>query len=316
MERCMELVAQAAASDANVLITGKTGTGKELFAQAIHDNSPRKDMPFVVVDCASLPQTLMESILFGHEKGAFTGADKIQEGLIKLADRGTLFLDELGELPLSAQRAFLRVLQEHRFRPLGSRKEITSDFRVIAATNRDLDKLVQENKFREDLLFRLRAVTVELPPLRERLGDIKELMFYYVNKICTRHGTEVKGFSPEFREALCDYGWPGNIRELVNALESAIAAAFHETILYPKHLPTHIRVSLIRDSVAKNDDVTIPLATLKERRDSVVAREEWQYLQELMATTGGNIRNACEISGLSRARLYQLIKKHGIEIPE
>jgi two-component system NtrC family response regulator len=315
---CMELIAQAAASDANVLITGETGTGKELFAQAIHNNSSRVAMPFVTVDCASLPPTIIESILFGHEKGAFTGADRIQEGLIKQADGGTLFLDEVGDLPLSAQKAFLRILQEHRFRPLGAKREVKSEFRVIAATNRNLNTMVQGGKFREDLLFRLRAFTIELPPLRERLGDIKELIFYYVNKICARHDKEVKGFSPEFFEVLCAYDWPGNIRELVNTLESALAAALHETILYPKHLPTHIRVRLIRDSVSNKADITLPpvkTATLKERRDSVFAREERQYLQELMTMTGGNIREACEISGLRRARLYQLIKKHGIEIP-
>ncbi len=319
METCMELIAQAAASDANVLITGESGTGKELFAQAIHNNSSRRVMPFVTVDCASLPPSIIESILFGHEKGAFTGADRIQEGLIKQADGGTLFLDEVGDLPFSAQKAFLRVLQEHRFRPLGAKREVKSEFKVIAATNRDLDKMVQEDKFREDLLFRLHAFTIELPPLRERPGDIKEIIFYYVNKICTRHGTELKGFSPEFMEALCAYDWPGNIRELVNALESALATALHETILYPKHLPTHIRVHLIRDAVSKKDDITIPpvkMATLKERRESAFAREERQYLQELMAMTGGNIRDACKISGLRRARLYQLIKKHGIKIPD
>ena len=316
MERCMELIAQAAASDASVLITGETGTGKELFAQAIHNNSPRKNMPFVVVDCASLPQTLIESLLFGHEKGAFTGADKIQEGLIKQADRGTLFLDELGELPLTAQKTFLRVLQEHRFRPLGSKKEITSEFRVIAATNQDLSKLVQENKFREDLLFRLRTITIQLPPLRKRLGDIKELIFFYVNKICTRHGIEIKGFSPEFFEALCVYDWPGNVRELANALESSIASAIHESILYPKHLPTHIRVHLIRGAVDKKEKSTASfekLSSLKERRESVLAREEQKYLQELITATGGNMQEACRISGLHRARLYQLIKKHQVK---
>lgn len=319
METCMELIAQAAISDANVLITGESGTGKELFAQAIHNNSSRGAMPFVTVDCASLPPSIIESILFGHEKGAFTGADRIQEGLIKQADGGTLFLDEVGDLPFSAQKAFLRILQEHRFRPLGAKREIKSEFKLIAATNRDLDKMVQQDKFREDLLFRLQAFTIELPPLRERPGDIKEIIFYYVNKICARHDTEVKGFSPEFLEALCAYDWPGNVRELVNALESALAASLHETILYPKHLPTHIRVHLIRGAVTKKDDITISpvkMTTLKERRESAFAREERQYLQELMAMTGGDIKDACEISGLRRARLYQLIKKHDIKIPD
>ncbi len=319
MKACTEFIAQAAASDANVLITGETGTGKELFARAIHDNSALAHAAFVTVDCASLPPTIIESVLFGHERGAFTGADRSRDGLIKLSDSGTLFLDEVGELPLSAQKAFLRVLQERRFRPLGAKQELKSEFRLIAATNRDLNKMVQEGKFREDLLYRLRAFTIELPLLREHPGDIKELTFYYVNKICTRQGTELKGFSPEFIEALYAYEWPGNIRELVNALEGAVAAAFNEPILYPKHLPTHVRVRLVRDAVQKKDDATLPrgtLATLKERRESVFAREERQYLQELMDMTGGDIMKSCEISGLRRARLYQLIKKHGIEVPD
>ena len=318
MEASMQLIAQAAASDASVLLTGETGTGKELFAQAIHKNSSRGAMPFVTVDCASLPPSLIEGILFGHEKGAFTGADKIHEGLVKQADGGTLFLDEVGDLPLPAQRVFLRVLQERSFRPLGAKREFKSGFRLVAATNRDLDRMVEEGKFREDLLFRLRAITIEAPPLRERPGDIKELIFHYVNKISTRYGGEVKGFSPEFLEALCDYDWPGNIRELVNALESAIAAAIHETILYPKHLPTHIRVRLIRAAVSKNDETASPekLTTLKERRKSVLEDMERQYLQELVAITGGDIRESCKISGLSRSRFYQLVKKHDIEIPE
>jgi two-component system NtrC family response regulator len=316
MEACMELVAQAAASDASVLITGETGTGKELFARAIHSNSARSCMPFVTVDCASLPPTIIESILFGHEKGAFTGADRTREGLIKQADGGTLFLDEVGDLPLSAQKAFLRVLQEHQFRPLGAKREIRSEFRVIAATNRDLGKMVQDGNFREDLLFRLRAFTIEASPLREHAGDIKELTFYYLNKICTRLGAETKGFSPEFIETLCAYNWPGNIRELVNALESALATAHDDSILFPKHLPMHIRIRLARDAILKKEDIPLPqemTGTLKERRDSAVKREERQYLQELMVITGGNIRKACEISGLSRVRLHVLLKKHSIK---
>ncbi|MGO9139782.1 MAG: sigma-54-dependent transcriptional regulator [Syntrophales bacterium] len=316
MESCMELIAQAAASDVNILITGETGTGKELVAQAIHNNSRQAGMAFVTVDCASLPPSIIESILFGYEKGAFTGADRSREGLIKQVDGGTLFLDEVGDLPLSAQKAFLRVLQEHRFRPLGAKQEVKSEFRVIAATNRYLNKMVQEGKFREDLHFRLRALTIDLPPLRERRGDIKELIFYYVNKICMRHGTEIKGFSPEFIETLCAYDWPGNIRELVNALESSLAAALHESILYPKHLPTHIRILLARTAVQRKESITTPLAivyTLKERREFVLAREERQYLQDLLDMTGGNIKQACGIAGVSLPRMYQLIKKYKVK---
>jgi two-component system NtrC family response regulator len=316
MESCMELIAQATASDANILITGETGTGKELFARAIHNNSSRGGMAFVTVDCASLPSSIIESILFGHEKGAFTGADKSREGLIKQADRGTLFLDEVGDLPLIAQKSFLRVLQERHFRSLGAKQEIKSDFRVIAATNRELNKMVQEGQFREDLLFRLRAFNIEIPPLKEHVGDIQELAFYYVNKICTRHGTEVKGFSPEFIEAIFAYDWPGNIRELVNALESALATAYNDPILFPKHLPTHIRIHLARDAVQKKEAITSThgtMGTLKKHRESAVEKEERQYLQELMAITGGNIKKSCEISGLSKVRLYVLLNKYSIK---
>ena len=335
MKKCLDLMAQAAVSDANVLITGETGTGKEVFAQAIHDNSPRAAMPFVTVDCASLPPTLIESILFGHEKGAFTGADRLQEGLIKQADGGTLFLDEMGDLPLAAQKAFLRVLQERCFRPLGAKREVQSSFRVVAATNRNLEEMLKTGKFREDLLFRLRAFSIELPPLRGRREDIKDLIFYYVNRICQRQGIEVKGFSPEFIEALCSYDWPGNVRELVNAMESAIATSMDEAILYPKHLPIYIRVRLIGENLTKKKEdmasrpaaseepAVTPMAnfssgslpSLKVYREEVFAREEKAYLQKLMMMTGGKISHACNVSGLGRARLYQLIKKYGIDIP-
>ncbi len=316
MESCMELIAQATASDANVLITGETGTGKELFARAIHNNSSRGGMAFVTVDCASLPSSIIESILFGHEKGTFTGADKSREGLIKQADGGTLFLDEVGDLPLSAQKSFLRVLQERHLRPLGAKREIKVDFRVIAATNRDLNKMVHGGKFREDLLFRLRAFTIEMPPLKEHPGDIQELAFYYINKICMRHGTEVKGFSPEFFEALLAYDWPGNIRELVNALESAVATAYNDPILFPKHLPTNVRVHLARDAVQKKEGFPSThetIGTLKEHRELAIQKEERRYLQELMAITGGSIKKSCEISGLSRVRLYVLLNKYNIK---
>lgn len=318
METCMERIAHAAASDASVLISGETGTGKELFAQAIYINSPRSGKNFVTVDCASLPPTIIESILFGHEKGAFTGADRSQEGLIKQADGGILFLDEVGELPLAAQKSFLRVLQERRFRPLGAKQEIKSDFRVIAATNRDLDKMVQEGTFREDLLFRLRGYAIALPPLREHAKDINELALHYVNKLCNDHGIELKGFSPDFIDVLNAYPWPGNIRELVNALGRALAAALDEPILYSNHLPTHIRVRLARDAVRQKvgaADSTGIIGTLKERREAVVAQEEQLYLHDLMAMTDWNIKKACDISGLSRVRLYVLLSKYNIRRP-
>ncbi|MDQ5986722.1 MAG: Transcriptional regulatory protein ZraR [Syntrophus sp. SKADARSKE-3] len=316
MESCLKLVAQAAASNAPVVIYGETGTGKELFARAIHNNSARSDGAFVTVDCASLPPTIIESVLFGHEKGAFTGADRSHTGLIKQADGGTLFLDEVGELPLSAQRAFLRVLQERHFRTVGGQKEIMSDFRLVAATNRNLEGMVKDRKFRQDLLFRLRAMVIDLPPLREHPSDIREICFYYVNKLCALYGKETKGFSPEFFDVLCSYEWPGNIREQVNAIESCLAVADAEPILYPKHLPVNIRVQIARESVQdkKNENLlNKQFGTLKERREAAASNEEKKYLQDLMESVEGNINEACKISGLSRVRLYVLLNKHNIK---
>jgi two-component system NtrC family response regulator len=322
MRTCIDLLAQAAKSDANVLITGETGTGKELFAWAIHNNSHRANKNFVVVDCAALPETLVESMLFGYEKGAFTGADKTQDGLILQADGGTLFLDEVGELPLSIQSAFLRVLQEHRFRPISGKGEIESDFRLVAATNRDLDQMVKQGLFRKELLFRIQSFTIELPPLREYPEDIKEIAIYHMAKICERYGTGTKGFSPEFLEALTSYDWPGNVRELVNTLERAIAAARQDPILFPKHLPTHIRIQVARASIGKGTSskgglrgsaATFEvLPNLRDFREAAISEAEQRYLHDLMSVTGGNIKEACQISGLSRPRLYALLKKHNL----
>jgi two-component system NtrC family response regulator len=322
MRACIDLVAQAANSDATVLIIGETGTGKELFAYAIHDNSPRANKNFVVVDCAALPESLVESMLFGHEKGAFTGADRAQDGLVKQADGGTLFLDEVGELPLSTQSSFLRVLQERRFRSIGGKQEIESDFRLVAATNRDLEAMVKHGQFRKELLFRLRSFTIELPSLRERPEDIKELALYYVAQICERYGTDTKGFSPEFFEALDSYDWPGNVRELINTMERAIAAARQDPILFPKHLPTHIRIDVAKTSLRKEAPVGLRqmggadplkgLPSLRDFREKTIAEAEQQYLYDLMSLTGGDIKEACKISGLSRPRLYALLKKYHI----
>lgn len=315
---CLDLMAQAANTDANVLIFGETGTGKELFARAIHNNSSRAGKAFVVVDCATLPETLVEATLFGHEKGAFTGADRSQQGLVKQADGGTLFLDEIGELPLIIQRAFLRVLQEHRFRPIGSNREIESDFRLIAATNRNLDQRVQAAGFRQDLLFRLRSTSIDLPPLREHSEDIKDLAIYYIAKICDRYGIGTKGFAPEFFEALMAYSWPGNVRELINALESSITSARDDHTLFPIHLPTQIRAQLARASIDTQSsgdntfhghtDVSKPPPNLRELLDAT----ERQYLQDLINFTEGNVKEACRISGLSRSRFYDRLKKYAI----
>ncbi|MGA2403680.1 MAG: sigma-54 dependent transcriptional regulator [Syntrophobacteraceae bacterium] len=320
MKSCFDLVAQAAGSDMNVLITGETGTGKELFATAIHNNSSRANKPFVVLDCSALPETLVESILFGHEKGAFTGAEKARNGLIKQADGGTLFLDEVGELPFQVQKAFLRVLQERRFRPVGGHTEIESDFRLIAATNRDLQRMVHEGAFRNDFLFRLRSFIINLPPLRERSEDISDIARHYVAGICERHRIGLKGFSPEFMGSLAAYTWPGNVRELLHALERALYMAFHEPTLFPQHLPDHIRIDLVRHSIAStialgkgnSDSVSGPgLPSFREYRENT----DRQYFLELIALARGNIREACRISSLSRSRLYDLLKHHNVMNP-
>lgn len=315
---CFDRMARVACTDANILVTGETGTGKELFAHAVHENSPRHNRSFVVLDCSALPETLVESLLFGHSKGAFTSADKPQEGLIKQADGGTLFLDEVGELPLQIQKAFLRVLQERRFRPLGSRTEISSDFRLVAATNRNLAQMVLEGRFRDDLLFRLRSFVIDLPPLRERTGDIQDLTMHHLARVCERLKIGLKGMAPEFLEALNSYHWPGNVRELLNALERAVAAALFEPTLHVKHLPDEIRIALVRDSLAavsrsSNEESrppgwTEPPLAFKEYRQ----HSDRQYFLNLMAYSQGNVRRACTLSGLSRSRLYDLLKHHGI----
>ena len=318
IQQGLDLLAEAAACDANVLITGETGTGKELFASAIHENSRRSASGFVVVDCAALPTTLVESVLFGHVKGAFTGADRSRPGLVLQAHRGTLFLDEVGELPLRAQKTFLRVLQERRFRPVGDSVERESDFRLVAATNRDLGRRVREGRFREDLLFRLRSLTIEVPPLRERKEDIKDLAAHFIHKLAGRQGTPPKGFTPEFLEALQAHDWPGNVRELASAVETAVSLARNEPTLFALHLPARIRLGLTRSALragtgrpgARPNPVEAGegFPTLRRLMEST----ERQYLQRVLASTGGSVKDACRISGLSRSRLYERMKKYGI----
>lgn len=322
MKACHDLVAEAASCDANVLITGETGTGKELFAKAIHQNSSRAGRNFVIVDCAALTQSLTESTLFGYEKGAFTGADGRRDGLIKQADGGTLFLDEIGELPVSIQKSFLRVLQERRFRPLGGAKEIESDFRLLAATNRHLDKLVETGQFRKDLLFRIRSITLEVPPLREHLDDLVEIAIYHTTRICKRSRIELKQLSPDFQEALLSYTWPGNVRELVNAVERAIAAALSAPTLFRKHLPSAIRVKLaesraieeLPDEPGPGVAATPKLPRLKDLRELSYAQIEKDYLMKLLETTGRDIDQACRIADLGRTRLYELLRKYKITL--
>jgi len=325
LKDCLDLVAQAATSDSSVLITGETGTGKELFARAVHQNSNRSKKNFVVVDCAALPENLIEGMLFGHEKGAFTNADQAREGLILQANGGTLFLDEIGEMPLSLQKVFLRVLQEHRFRPLGSNRELESDFRLVAATNRNLDEMVKSERFRSDLLFRISTFVIELPNFRERPEDIQALARYHTDRICEHYDTPSKEFSPDFLKMLAAYSWPGNVRELVNTLERTIAAARFESILFPKHLPINLRIEVTKTTMKRETQSqqthqtteqcnSLSLPQLHEFRDSIYSNAEKQYLHDLMALTENNVTEACRVSGLSPSRLYALLKKQGIQL--
>ena len=311
LSKCLDQVARAAACDVSVLITGATGTGKELFAKAIHENSARADKNFVVVDCAALPATLIESILFGHVKGAFTSAEKQQDGLVRHAHGGTLFLDEVGELPINIQKTFLRLLQEHEYRPVGSSRHEYSDFRLVTATNRNLGDCVRTGDFREDLLFRLQAFAIELPPLKERLQDIRELVTYFIARLCDRYGLETKGVASDFIEALMAYDWPGNVRELYQTIEQVFTGALLGPTFFAIHLPEKFRVQQARAGFETRKNVEgldTMLASWREYKEV----HEKNYVQKLKLVADNNISEACRIAGLSRTRLYQLLSKYGV----
>ncbi len=314
--KCLDKVSTAASNDLPILITGETGTGKELFSKAIHNNSERSYEEFVVVDCAALPEHLVESTLFGHTKGAFTGADSNRKGLIKMADKGTLFLDEVGELPLSVQAKFLRALQEKQFRPIGGKKEIKSDFRLICATHRDLSDMVKKNQFREDLFFRMFSINIHLPPLKGRKNDIEDLALNHL-----KHKKKSCTMSQEFIEEIQMYEWPGNVRELINIIDKVSSDAGDGSTLFPHHLPGYIRAFNIRNkfSTPNNSDTSTkalfsggnkPGHNLKFKEH--IEKTKFEYLHDVLSTTKGNIREACELSGLSRSQLYRLIQQHNL----
>ena len=318
---CLNEAALAAACDLPVLVAGGTGTGKELLAKAIHLNSSRSGRNFVVVDCAALPETLVESILFGHEAGAYTGAGGKKEGLLKQADGGTLFLDEVGELSLGIQKAFLRFLQERSFRRVGGAMEISSNFRLIAATNRELVKMVREGRFRQDLLYRLNSLVISLPDLKERPDDIQMLTTYRLQQIGGQSCLGSKGFSAEVLEMLCRYDWPGNIRELFNVIDQAFVTAADNPTIYPAHLPAHIRIKATLDNLENKASIeraqgapppSGPPLKLKEARERAIAEFEKQYLTDLVSKTGWNIKEACRVAGISRPRLYELLRKYSL----
>lgn len=318
LKRCLDVAAKAAKTGGNLFVTGETGTGKDLIARAVHLNSSRSDKNFVTVDCTNLPDTLVESLLFGHRKGSFTGAVDHSEGLIKQADQGTLFLDEVGDLSKTAQKSILRVLQNKTYRPLGLKSELDCDFRLVSATNRNLKRMVDEGLFRKDLYYRLVTYQINLPPLRERLDDIKRLTRHYIEKICDEFGIRPKTVSRDFVETLMIYDWKGNVRELVNVLHAAIANSLNEPQLNPHHLPVELRIYCRRKTWQKKNDLDQGIKqhlgadepnfpSLKDFRQI----NEGQYLDALIKVSDGKIEKACHIAGVSRSGLYHLLDKHG-----
>lgn len=315
---CLDKLANAATGEASVLLTGETGTGKELFARAVHENSARADNPFIVVDCASLPETLIESTLFGHTKGAYTGAEKATEGLIQLANGGTLFLDEVGELPFDVQKKFLRVIQEGKYRQVGSATELYSNFRVVAATNCDLDQMIQARTFRADLLYRLRSFHIHLPPLRARPEDIPALTKHIVSHLCDGLHIKQKILTTDFISHLEAHRWLGNVRELYQLLEEVCGRAYQHQILFACHLPEHIRIIQAQQKLQNKSARRVKKQNQHNARISPIPWKEYKtvsekkYLTSLMAYSANNIQEACKISGISRARMYQLLKRQCI----
>ncbi len=297
MQSIFNLIEDIAPTDATVLIQGESGTGKELVARAIHQKSPRKDKPFIVIDCSAYPATLLESELFGHEKGAFTGAIRQKSGRFEQADGGTVFLDEIGEIPLPAQIKLLRVLQTHQFERLGGEKTLSVNLRVIAATNRNLLDEVKRGQFREDLYYRLNVIPIQLPPLRERRNDIPVLASHFLNRFAAdHHGKKIEGFSPETMGLLLDYLWPGNVRELENTIEHA-AVLVKGGRIGPVHLPSALHAFASSPQIAKS---------------STMAENESRLLQVTMEECGWNKREAARRLGISRSTLYEKLKKFSI----
>jgi two-component system response regulator GlrR len=296
MQAVLESVARIAKTDSTVFIHGESGTGKELIARAIHLAGARKDKPFVAINCAAIPETLLESELFGHEKGAFTGAVRSSKGLFVQAHEGTMFLDEIGDMPLSIQAKFLRVLQERQFFPVGGESPVTVDVRVIVATNKVLEDEVRQGLFREDLFYRIHVIPIELPPLRERKEDIPVLAEHFLKKFSGQMGKKITGLAPLALQRLMLHNWPGNVRELENTMEYAVTMARQEIITEDLVLP-------VKAGAAEE-----PIKPLKEARDDF----EKNYIIQLLEMTRGNVSRAAELAGKYRADFYNLLKKYVI----
>ena len=293
----LELAHQVAASDATVLVLGESGTGKEVVAREIHRASPRARAPFVAVNCSAIPETLLESELFGHEKGSFTGAVRQKKGRFELAEGGTIFLDEIGDMSPALQAKLLRFLQDHRLQRIGGSADIPMDARVIAATNRDLEREVAEERFREDLFFRLNVVTITVPPLRERVEDVPPLVEHFL-KLHAPEGVKPKKVSPRAMRLLTAYPWPGNVRELENAVQRAVVLSRGETI-FPEHLPPRVR------SAETDGAEPVPGRTMREIERDVIVKT--------LRETGGNRTNAAKILGIARRTLQNKIKEYEID---
>jgi len=294
MQQIIEVIKVVAKSNATVLISGDSGTGKELVARAIHSQSYRKDKPFIAVSCAALPESLLESELFGHEKGAFTGAHAQRKGKFEIANRGTLFLDEIGEMSANIQVHLLRVLEEKEFARVGGNELIKVDVRVISATNKDMKKAVASGQFREDLYYRLNVVTIELPSLRKRREDIPLLAQHFLKKFAVENQKELTGFSPEATDFLLKYGWPGNVRELENAIERAVILAQNSCI----------EAADLRQENLQLTHSASPGKTLAEM--------EGEHIRNILNETGGNYSEAARILGISRVTLYNRIRAYGL----
>ncbi|WP_166822930.1 sigma-54-dependent transcriptional regulator [Thalassoroseus pseudoceratinae] len=304
MRQVLEVISRVAHTDTNVLISGESGTGKEVVAKAIHQHSRRSSHPFQVVDCTAIPESLFESVMFGHAKGAFTGAVQDQDGLLKQCDQGTAFIDELGELPLASQAKLLRAVQDQAFTPVGKSQLVRVDTRFVCATNRDLEVEIQAERFRQDLFYRLAVIHIDLPPLRERGSDAILLAESFLRQF-QRPSEQVVGLSDEVAECFLKYEWPGNIRELRNVVERAMALANSDTIQLTD-LPKPL---LERSGKPRTVDSSFSEISREEALDAA----DYKYLNALLQKHGGNVSKAARQAGLSRQGMHKLLAKHAID---
>jgi two-component system response regulator PilR (NtrC family) len=305
------MIETVARTNSTILLTGESGTGKGLVAQAIHFHSLRRDRPVVAVNCGALPEALLESELFGHMRGAFTGADSNKKGLIEVADRGTVFLDEIGEMSAVMQVKLLRVLQERRFRRVGGLEEMQADIRVIAATNQDLAKLVADGRFREDLFYRINVIGIHLPPLRERREDIPLVAEHFLVKYSEQMGKSISAISHDAMELMQKYDWPGNIRELENTIERAVALESTPTVL-PDSLPPAVRGDSAKPSLNTSQPLEAALPTSGFDLEAHVQEIERGYLAEALKRAGGVQVKAAELLGMSFRSFRYYVKKYNL----